>query len=299
MKNACPICGSTEPYRLKAHKNFDLKELDCYGFASRKMPEYMHYELRECIDCGVLYAVDQMDSEQLSGLYREAEFDSAEEAGYASRTYVRYLKKFYGDLRGNVSLDIGTGEGSFLAILKNEEGAEVWGVEPSVAPIGLADPSIKNRIVNDRFRPGLFEADLKFSIITCFQTMEHIPEPQELIRNINDILVDGGVYYTVCHDYTAFVNRMLGKKSPIYDIEHLQLFSAKSLYKLMISNGFSDIITFKITNRYPLSYWMKLFPLPKGIKKTLMTALAKIGAEKIMISVNVGNVGVIARKKTK
>lgn len=39
---------------------------------------------------------------------------------------------------------------------------------------------------------------------------------------------EGSIAYLVCYDYRSFVNKILGMKSPIYDIEHLQLFSKKA-----------------------------------------------------------------------
>ena len=77
------------------------------------------------------------------------------------------------------------------------------------------------------------------------------------------LLNKSGVLFIVCHSYNSIVNRILGMKSPIYDIEHLQIFSKKGIKKLFELSGFKNITIFTIFNSYPISYWTKLFPFPK------------------------------------
>ena len=53
---ACPVCGSDSHHRVYAEARFDENRLDEFAFASRKVPEYMHYRLNECRRCDSLYA---------------------------------------------------------------------------------------------------------------------------------------------------------------------------------------------------------------------------------------------------
>ena len=55
----------------------------------------------------------------------------------------------------------------------------------------------------------------------------------------------------VCHDWRSRVNRALGRRSPIYDIEHVQLFSATSARELLERSGLADVRVRGIRNRYP------------------------------------------------
>src|SRR5262249_20454614 len=88
---ACPLCGQRDEGRLFAEANVDLERLDCFAFASRKLPEYMHWRLTECRRCDLLYADPAPPPEALAALYREAAFDSREQARLASRTYAQFL----------------------------------------------------------------------------------------------------------------------------------------------------------------------------------------------------------------
>jgi SAM-dependent methyltransferase len=294
--NVCPICKDTKNSVLYAPANFDFNKINEFGFASRKMPEYMHYTIKKCNCCDILYAVDTLDQDALKKLYQNASYDSGNEAKYASKTYVKYLNKYTQSNKKSGTIDIGTGEGSFLKLLIEEGYKEVYGIEPSIEPINQADKEIKELIINDIFKKEYCE-NKEINLITCFQTLEHICNPQSIVNDIYESLADGGEIYTVCHGYNSLVNKMLKKKSPIFDIEHLQLFSSKSIKKLLLNAGFSEVRTFKIYNKYPLSYWVKLFPLPNSGKKKLLKFLSVSRIGKILIPINVGNIGAIAKKK--
>ncbi len=102
--------------------------------------------------------------------------------------------------------------------------------------------------------------------MTCLQTIEHVPDPAALCRDALALLQPGGALMLVCHDRRAPLNRALGRLSPIMDIEHLQLFSQASVRALLERTGFAGVEVRRITNRYPLHYWLKLAPLPRRAK---------------------------------
>src|SRR5690348_12097854 len=115
VKRSCPVCGASSETSVFAPANFDLSQLNDYAFASRKLPEYMHYRLLSCPECDLLYASPVPKPENLSEVYHQAAFDSSEEAHYASRTYSQLLQAFLPNLPDRIgALDIGTGGGAFL-----------------------------------------------------------------------------------------------------------------------------------------------------------------------------------------
>jgi hypothetical protein len=61
-------------------------------------------------------------------------------------------------------------------------------------------------------------------------------------------------------------------RSPIFDIEHLQLFSPLTAADLLHRAGFENIEVHGIVNAYPLHYYLKLMPLPQAIELRLMRA---------------------------
>ena len=91
------------------------------------------------------------------------------------------------------------------------------------------------------------------------------------------------------HNWRAPLNRLLGLRSPIIDIEHLQLFSPRSLRSLLERSGFESIDIHPIRNAYPLRYWLRLTPLPAPLKKASLRLLEALGLADHVLALNVGN----------
>ncbi|MES2792286.1 MAG: class I SAM-dependent methyltransferase [Planctomycetota bacterium] len=285
----CPLCQTRDRSVLFAEASIDRTLLDEFAFASRKMPEYMHHRLNVCRDCDLVYADTLPDEVDLSAAYQSAAFDSGVEAAFAARTYAKLLSSQFSRLPDRVgAVDIGTGDGAFLRELLMAGFSEVSGVEPSSAPIAAAPPDIRARIRSGLFHRGLFPA-ASCSLVTCFQTIEHVANPLELCVAAKEILKDGGLFCLVGHNRRSISAAVLGRRSPIYDIEHLQLFSPTSMRQLLKRAGFQQIHVGSFWNRYPLSYWMKLFPFPKTFKLSLLKSLSVTGVGRIPIKLPAGN----------
>ncbi len=229
----------------------------------------MRLRLLSCPECDLIYASPVPSPEALAQAYEEAAFDSAEEARYAARTYALEMEDLLARLPDrHGALDIGTGEGAFLAELLRLGFDGVVGVEPSTAPIAAADPSVAGLIEHGVFRGDICPAG-SLSLITCFQTIEHLPDPSEMVCKAAALLKPGGILALVCHNRRAPVNRVLGLRSPIIDIEHMQLFSPRSVEELLGRAGLRQIGHRPIRNRYPVRYWARLAPLPNPIQGVL------------------------------
>jgi SAM-dependent methyltransferase len=288
VSRACPVCGSLES-RPFAPANVDVAALGAFAFASRKLPEYMHFALVTCPTCDLLYANPAPAPGALEALYRDAAFDASEESHLASLTYGRQLPRIAAALpnrRG--ALDIGTGDGAFLAQLMEHGFTDVAGVEPSAAPVAMAKAEVRALIRNAPFRAADF-APASFALVTCFQTIEHVPDPLGICRDARALLRPGGALYLVCHNRRALLARLLGLKSPIFDVEHLQLFSPASVRGLLERAGFARIEVRPLVNRYPLDYWARLFPLPKAIKPAALALLRRSRLGRLPVAAPVGN----------
>jgi SAM-dependent methyltransferase len=289
VARACPVCSATSGREL-APASIDPARLDEYAFASRKFPEYMHHRLVECATCDAVYANPVFDLGDLDAAYDAAAFDSKEEAAFASRTYAGLVRPLLARLPAtSAALDIGTGEGSFLEELLDLGFGRVCGYEPSAAPLAAASKRVRSLIVHDVFDAERAAGDGPYDLITCFMTIEHVPDPAQLCRDALGLLVPGGALAIVCHDRRAPVNRLLGAHSPIMDIEHLQLFSRASARELLERSGFEDVRVRRITNRYPLHYWLKLAPMPSHLKRALVAAARRGPLRSLSPSLPVGN----------
>ena len=286
----CSICNDGSQ-NLYLEGNFKQQHLNEFSFASRKEPEDFHLSFHLCKNCDLLYVNPALENEVIDAQYEGASFDSSIEAGYAAKTYAQYLPQ---KSAINSALDIGTGGGEFLLELHKAGVKNLCGVEPSGSAIATADKRIGKFIKKGFFKKEIFPNE-KFDLISCFQTLEHVSDPSQLSRDVLSLLNEGGRFFVVAHNFRGKVNQILQDKSPIYDIEHLQLFSPKSLKKMLENAGFRDVKVFSIINTYPLFYWVKLFPKIPG-KKHLISFLKKIKIGYLPIPLPIGNLGAIATK---
>jgi len=293
----CPVCGaSAERATLFLEASYDPAQITAASFASRKAPEFMSYRLLRCGGCETVYASEAPPAGVLAAAYSQADYDSGEAAALAADTYAAALAPTIDALppRGR-ALEIGTGTGALLDRLLEAGFEDVVGVEPSGAAIAAASPSVRGLI-----RQGVFvETDFapeSFDLICCFQTLEHVPDPRSLARSCVRLLRPGGVLALVSHDYTGLLNRMLGRRSPIIDIEHLQLFCPVSIDRLMDNAGLRAREVRTLKNSYPLHYWLRLTPLPRGIKHVLVRLFDAARIGHVRFSANVGNLLAIGHK---
>jgi SAM-dependent methyltransferase len=292
VTRACPVCGTASGREL-APARIDVAALDEYAFASRKFPEYMHHRLVECPTCDAVYANPLFDFGGFDSAYEGAAFDSKEEAGFASRTYAGLVRRLLPRLPGcSGALDIGTGEGSFLEQLLDLGFGRVAGYEPSAAPLAAAAERVRGLIVHDVFDAERAGGSGPYDLVTCCMTIEHVPDPAQLCRDALELLAPGGMLMIVCHDRRAPLNRALGMRSPIIDIEHLQLFSKESARSLLERTGFESVEVRRMTNRYPLHYWLKLAPVPQNLKRRLVAGARRGRLGSLALSLPVGNLSV-------
>jgi SAM-dependent methyltransferase len=293
----CPVCGASAAVaRPFMARSFDASRLTASSFASRKVPEFMSYTLVKCRDCSTVFASEAPAAGALQTAYHEAAYDSATEAAFAAAAYRAALAPYLDRLPGRgVALEIGTGSGVFLGHLRALGFREQVGIEPSPAAIAAAGDAVRPCI-----REGAFRGDERppgsVSLICCFQTLEHVADPLGLAQAALAMLEPGGMLALITHDYTAPVNRMLGRRSPIIDIEHLQLFCPAALRHLAGAAGFGAVDLAPVQNVYPLRYWLSLLPLPGGIKRATMAGAKAARVDQIPIRLNVGNLLTVAQK---
>ena len=277
----CPICETHAPVAYE--EKIDPSLMSEYTFASRKRPELMHYEYRECQSCHLLFTSQLPDARDLLSAYHDASFDSATESEYAARTYARAL---HGILRPGMNvLDVGCGDGTFLEECLSRGAATVRGIEPSPAAAELASPSVRDKIFIGGHES--FADDSEYDLITLFQTIEHIRDPLEFFREMFGFARPGGYIAVACHNYRSPVNLMLKDKSPIFDIEHLQVYSQGSIRKAMDAVGLKVVSVKPYANSYPFSYWMRLAPVPTKVKDAVLVRRSRMG--RFPVTLRVGN----------
>lgn len=287
MDNICPACEKVGI--LKYPEKIEIDKITELTYASRKLPELMHYDLFECLNCETLFTNREINVKELISKYQKAEYDSNIEAKFAARTYVENIINALPNFKGSV-LDIGAGDGSFLMEAKKNFATRILGIEPSTVAISYnTDSGIE--ILNTSIES--FVSDEKFDLITCFQTIEHLNKPDLFLEKLKKHLSQNGYIAITCHNRNSLVNKLLKEKSPIFDIEHLQVFTKKGIENLFKKVNLNIIFSKSYKNTYPLNYWLKLFPIPSKIKSLLLN----FKVFRIQIPINVGNHLIIGKIK--
>lgn len=291
MTRSCPACLSDDS-DLKYEENIEHHKLDDFAFASRKRPELMHRELHECAVCKTLFTPELVDYKELEAEYRNADFDSADMADDAAETYASNLHEL-GLIKDKCVMDIGTGDGAFLIAAKKRGATLVYGVEPSDKARESAPLDVQCQIWHGAVE-DLIGHDEKYDLVTLFMTIEHVADPVAVANYAMKMLKPGGTFAIVGHDRLSLVNKVLGKKSPIFDIEHIQIFTKLGIEKYLVRTGFIDVNAKHFKNEYPLHYWLRLAPLPKGLKNSVESSSLKMLRKSIAL--NVGNVLATGKK---
>ncbi len=293
---ACPVCGSKE-HRPFADEQIDHDKISDFSYSSRKQPEFMRLQLVECLKCSLIYSLNPPDESFLANAYADASFDSGDEAVCAAKSYANALAPYVVPLKNkNAAIDVGAGSGPLLPWLVEVGFKNVIGIEPSKAAINAAPMSVRFMLKEGMFDHQLLEG-VNPSLICSFMTLEHMRNPREFVKSAFDLLEPGGMIAVVVHNWQGVLNRILGLRSPIIDIEHLQLFNPSSVTSLLEIVGFENIKVQPILNSYPIKYWLRLTPLPVSIKSVIETILKKVSLSEIKIPMRVGNLLAVGLKK--
>lgn len=295
MKRFCPICGTWQ-HGSEIFLNGSLEHsLDDYSFASRKVPEFKSLTLIKCGKCDLVYAPVPPSNEYLFPRYANAEFTSEFEERLAAGTYLSLLQEHFPFPLAGGLLEIGCGGGFFLELLSDSGVEDLHGIEPSLEAVAQARSDVRDRISNLPFEDFEF-VDGGIHFVCSFMTLEHVLDPMSLLKVAHQSLASGGSFVAVSHDYSHFLNRILGRRSPIIDVEHLQLFCPEALRAALAVSGFRNVRVKHFHNRYPLTYWVQLLPLGVRVRKLLRALVRFAGLEKLIVRLKVGNLLVIAEK---
>ncbi len=175
-----------------------------------------------------------------------------------------------------------------------------FGRQIEIEPSRDAETKFQPQSKNAEFKRGIFIRGTlpkeSVSFACFFQMLDHVPDPLEFVSAVYESLEPGGVAVCVTHDTQAWSAKLLGEKSPIYDLEHTYLFNQENIAALFKRAGFGATKTFPVANNYALKYWMNLVPFPRAIKSAAIAATSAIGLGDLRVKLYAGNLGIIAVK---
>ena len=294
LKKICPICDTDNHSKKEYKENLPLtyKKID---YSGRKTPDGYHYEMVRCRNCSLLYASSIYDIEITDKLYENSGFIYEEELSGLKKTYEHCLIQAENLVTQKENfLEIGCGNGFLLELAINNGWKNVTGVEPSIEAINNAKENIKDKIHHSTFKTGKFKKNY-FDLVFFAMVLEHVPDVNEFLSEIFQILNQGGIIVAICHDERHFLSKLLKNKHPIINDEHNYVFGKKSLQKIFLKNQFKNIIINDLKNYYSCNYWLDMAPLPRFIKKPLKSISNYFWKDK-SIGIKAGNIFLVGKK---
>jgi len=147
--------------------------------------------------------------------------------------------------------DIGAGDG-FLLKQFADAGWKCNGIEPSNAMTKKAFKKNNIKIINKNFEDFFkTEIDTKYNLVTMSHVLEHVYFPENIIKNIREMLTEDGFLYIEVPSVEGFANEKINNE--IMSFTHLWHYTVSSLTNLIQKQGFKKIkIETAVENDFPV-----------------------------------------------
>ncbi len=214
------------------------------------------YRVLRCKACSLVWVTPRWGDEAIHQVY-DADYwrsDSPKTKGYANYADEAelYLKTFRRRTRlvrryvpkGGRILDVGCAAGFFLRVMR-DGGHDVRGVELSPAIAGEAIAHLGE----DRVHVGTLDTvpgdpargfgKGSFDLVTMWDVVEHVPDPQDLLRQARAMLRDDGHLIVETQNVDSRFANLLGPKWHHYKHEeHIYHFNPHTIRALLDQAGF-------------------------------------------------------------
>jgi len=199
------------------------------------------YKLVRCATCSMVWLYNAPCPEEMSEHYGPDYDRTIGAAGETSPGRWRDRRATLSTYKTSGSLlDLGCSTGSFLESLAGGQW-KLHGIEmsPDAAKRAVARSGATvfvGDVLSAPFEPGSFD------VITCFDVLEHVYNPRQVMTRIREWLKPGGVFYVLVPniesaEYRIFNTYWYGLELP----RHLSHFSPKSLRKLAEIVGLREL----------------------------------------------------------
>jgi len=259
----CPLCqsgriapfkeGTVVPDRISAA---DFKITDSHYGA--------RWTFHSCRDCGFVFANPVPDGEAIGRFYASlADDEYSQEGEGRGRNFTRILKRLGRFVPpGSSLLDVGAASGIFLDLAR-QAGFRVSGIEPSASLVADAERMFGLKLFCGT--AGQFTSGERFSAITLLDVLEHVTDPGALLSALDRFLAPGGMMVIVTPDIGSLAARVMGGRWWHFRVAHVNLFSRRSLDRLLEMHGFEVILRRRFAWNFSAHYLLtRLLPLRKG-----------------------------------
>lgn len=214
------------------------------------------WQFVSCNECGFIYVNPRLSEKDVSLIYKDSSWfvglfegkrcDNSEGKNYL-KGEIAYIERAKTDikninryiyLRGTI-LDIGCGVGHFLSVAKSE-GWDVYGVEISPFATTICKEKGLNVFVgtfsNTKYKSAMFD------VITAFDVLEHVIEPNFFLQEVFRILKKGGLFVVSVPNVDSFAAKIKKDRWSQFIVpEHLNYFSSYTMKNFLTKHNFKIV----------------------------------------------------------
>jgi SAM-dependent methyltransferase len=149
-------------------------------------------------------------------------------------------------------LDAGSNFGHFLKVAGDRYDARGFDRNPMVVEWGRTNFGVRATVASILDPPDEPEG---FDAVTCWDVIEHLPDPVEALRALRSRLKPEGRLFLSTPDTGSLAARLLGRRWHYLDaVQHINLFSRANLERALDQAGFSVVRVGAMGHDYRLRY---------------------------------------------
>lgn len=212
------------------------------GVQSRSVFEVAPFQLSVHQDGYIYQSTERLVLQEVERAYADSKYQfitkppgNSEWSNRIGNTYISYLEDCFSDLTNKSILEVGAGS-FYIArnLITRHAIARYVVVDPAVKDEGELEDTIE-------LRSEYFDADKiegKFDIVVSFNTLEHVPHPNQFVKDITRVLKSEGKVLLVFPDISEQFNR--GDLNSLIH-EHMNYFTLASAAFLFASCAFKIV----------------------------------------------------------
>ncbi len=196
------------------------------------------FDIFICKKCSTVCTVEKENSGvfDYENYYRESNLAIPDFVSIRLAEIVRDFEKYR---QLNRFLDVGCGAGAFLKAAIGESW-EAEGVEVSRSSVEYLQKQNIKVFYGDLAAANF--AENSFDVVTAVEILEHIAEPEIVLKEIFRVLRPGGLMWATTPHGNGASRRLLGADwTCVAPPEHLHLFSVKGIKNLLTEAGFQNV----------------------------------------------------------
>lgn len=295
----CPFCNSKKykiVYKSTLRKSDSNRDVIRENLKNTLGDYTKHGQIVSCLNCNLYYVNPKEDLKFFKEYENVIDPDYLETEKFRkllSSNHLNIIEKFKKE--GKI-LDVGCFAGFFLELAK-EKKWDTFGIEPSKWAKKIAEKKgvriIGKTLENSKLPDG------EFDVITLWDVIEHLPNPNQALKKIYSILKNNGIIAIGTPNIESVTARILRSRNHHLIRMHVVLYGKKSIKKLLKKNGF-EIIRFASYGRtYPLIYILNRLAVSFPFLKTVNTLISKNKTlANISINMNLHDEMLIIAKKS-